>query len=269
MNIYYASNEGDISLQSTSKGNQRKWVIGNKFLKADTMGYESIAEVLASELEMVVDGIDFVNYSLCKVIENGKVFFACESDVFLSGGDRLVSLERILSRYAGSEVKRDILFKGLTGKNLVSKVVKICSDMTNLSEESIMMYLSNMIKLDAILLNEDRHTNNIAFIKGKEGYRLAPIFDNGLSLLSDLDCYPMGANISMLIRKVKSKPFSTDFKKQLGYFSSLPLLRIDYERLLFRLNEYTVEFKEKEYFRAKSVLLKMLNNLKGEAWNNV
>lgn len=45
MKVFNVSRENRFELSSTSKGNQIKWVKGNKFLKADTMGYESIAEV--------------------------------------------------------------------------------------------------------------------------------------------------------------------------------------------------------------------------------
>ena len=51
MNVYSIADNRSFLAQSSSKGNQTKWVYNGKFLKADSMGYESIAEVVSSELE--------------------------------------------------------------------------------------------------------------------------------------------------------------------------------------------------------------------------
>ena len=77
-------------------------------------------------------------------------------------------------------------------------------------------YLSTIIELDAFLLNEDRHTNNLAVIRNEEtgNFRLCPIFDHGLSLLSDLNDYPLDADVYVCIQRVKAKPFSPDFGEQ-------------------------------------------------------
>lgn len=49
---------------------------------------------------------------------------------------------------------------------------------------NIHAYLSKVLTLDMICLNEDRHLNNLALImRGNEFYP-APIFDNGVSLLT-------------------------------------------------------------------------------------
>ena len=48
----------------TSKGNQPKWHIKNKWYKADHMGYEALAEYVVSELLKKSDIGDFVDYHL-------------------------------------------------------------------------------------------------------------------------------------------------------------------------------------------------------------
>ena len=46
-------------------------------------------------------------------------------------------------------------------------------------------YLGNILAIDQIILNEDRHFNNLGLIKVKDGeYRPAPIFDNGKSFFT-------------------------------------------------------------------------------------
>lgn len=74
------------------------------------------------------------------------------------------------------------------------------------------------LELDAFFLNEDRHTNNIAFILNDDTgeYRFCPYFDFGLSLLADTtEDYPLGEDIYNLIPKIHAKPFDVDFDVQL------------------------------------------------------
>ena len=101
-------------------------------------------------------------------------------------------------------------------KEKIDFVIDVVNSETGLD---ITDYLRKIFTLDAIVLNEDRHLNNLSVIYGEGGYRIAPIFDNGLSLLSNIKDYPLGTPASILIRKVKSKPFSINFKKQYNFFS--------------------------------------------------
>lgn len=43
-------NSKKLVVESTSKGNQRKWYQGNLFIKEDYLGYEGIAECVVSTL---------------------------------------------------------------------------------------------------------------------------------------------------------------------------------------------------------------------------
>lgn len=269
MKVFNVSRDDRFELSSTSKGNQTKWVKGNKFLKADTMGYESIAEVLASEVEKATNGIDYVDYFLCKIVEDGiKSYYGCMSDIFTSKDESIVSLYSILKKYYGGEKVLKEKLRDIEGIDLVNILISVVSSVTGISYIDIKNYLSAVVKLDAILLNEDRHLNNIALIKNSNGgYRFCPIFDNGLSFLSDTDDYPLDKKgVSHKISRVKSQPFSRDWRKQIGYFDDCDLLHIDINSLRYRLENYTVEFKEAEYERALEVLKIRLKTLKGVAW---
>lgn len=269
MQVFNVSRGDRFELSSTSKGNQTKWVVGNKFLKADTMGYESIAEVLATEVEKAIEGIDYVNYFLCKVVEDStKSYYGCMSDIFTSKDESIISLYSILKKYYGGERVLKENLRGIEGIDLVNTVITVVSSVTGISYIDIKNNLSTIVKLDAILLNEDRHLNNIAFIKNSNGaYKFCPIFDNGLSFLSDTNDYPLDKKgVSHKISRVKSQPFSKDWRKQIGYFDDCDLLHIDINSLRYRLENYTVEFKETEYERALEVLKIRLKTLKGVAW---
>lgn len=68
-------------------------------------------------------------------------------------------------------------------------------------------YLGRLLTIDALFLNEDRHTHNIAVLCDDLGeFHYCPIFDNGVALLSDLTMdYPMNREITELIPQVGAK----------------------------------------------------------------
>ena len=75
-----------------------------------------------------------------------------------------------------------------------------------------------MLELDAFFINEDRHTNNIAFILNDDTgeYRFCPYFDFGLSLLADTSIdFTLGGDIYEMINSIHAKPFDRDFDVQL------------------------------------------------------
>ena len=90
------------------------------------------------------------------------------------------------------------------------------------------------MELDAFFLNEDRHTNNLAVIRNEKtkAFRLCPVFDNGLALLSDLNDYPLDKNLYDCIAHVGAKPFSSDFDTQVEAAELLykPQLKFFFDR---------------------------------------
>lgn len=80
---------------------------------------------------------------------------------------------------------------------------------------------------------------------------MAPLFDHGLSLLSDIKDYPLNIPISILKRKVKAKPFSSAFSKQLALYQGDPFIKRNL--LVQKLEEAPYHLN-----RAKDVVLSQL-----------
>ena len=254
------SADNRFKLSSSSKGDQVKWFTDNKYYKADTRGYEGISEALVGEFFKYIKGLDFVDYFLCEISEEDKSYFGCYSENFLRKGESLVSVYRILERTSRS-VNNDL--KKLNGKDLLSYVIDSVRDYTSLD---ITDYLGTISYLDCITMNEDRHFNNICLKVNKDSvFSLSPIFDNGLSLLSDVKDYPLEGSIGKMMNLVKCKPFSTNFMKQCSYFDRDPLI-IDVKSFCKDLKYKTVDFKLEEYNRALTVLLKRLKQTEGIIW---
>ena len=267
--MIYASKDSVLFLsQATSKGNQPKFYLNGNYYKIDYFGYESIVEALVSELECYIKDFPHIDYYLEEIIKDGKKCTGCVSKDFSLVGYREESLYHILMSN-GESITR--LYKKYSGKDLVDYIVEKVSSITSLD---IRNYIGKIIYLDAIILNEDRHLNNISFRVSKENkYSFMPVYDNGLGLLSDIKEYPMGENINTLIRRVKSKPFSTSFSKQVNYFRgdvSPLIIDIDgfynkLEKVENNINDY-VPFLQKEYRRAVIILKHRLKQLEGIVW---
>ena len=197
-------------LSHSSKGNQPKWRYRNKWYKIDSFGYESLAEIVISRL---LNGrVDALSYEPVQISYNGEVRMGSVSNNFLGEGDELYTLERLHLIFRG-EGCAEQLDKINSTEEKIQYTVDFIKDVTNI--DNVGETLTTWLELDAMFLNEDRHTNNIAFVRDAEhNWRWAPYFDNGLSFLSDTKAYPTNVNYSIHKRKIKSKPFSDSFSKQ-------------------------------------------------------
>lgn len=277
MRIIEVPEERRFLLSSTSKGNQIKWFYNNEYLKADSMGYEGLAEAFVSELESRIVNPDFcyVDYQMCIIREissdsgDSTDYTGCRSKNMLHDGEFLLSVYRMLeTRYSKNKVNS--ILNGY-GREIVDFVLGMVEEVTSIKSSVFRTYLAHMLMLDAIVLNEDRHLGNISLIKSVNGgYRLSPIFDNGLSLMSDTLQYRFDKPYLINIRKVKSRPFSSSFLKQLGYFEGEPLLLIKDANFISDIvaSNYDIGENEVAFNRAKVVLKNRLNALKGVAWED-
>ena len=244
-----------ISIVSTSsKGDQSKWLIKEKWVKQNTRGYEDIAEYVASLIlkASTLDPSEYVLYEPCKIqFENGQVTKGCYSLDFRGPNHQEVSLERLFETHF--ESTSDILEN--TKLSTKEKIEQVVEKVHLFTELDIMRPLTRMLAFDALILNEDRHTNNLLFLYNftLNTWKLAPLFDHGLSLLSDVKDYPLGIDIEILKRKVKAKPFNTNFKKQLALYEGPPFIHVEKLKRLLDASSYDLG-------RAYNVIQMQLND---------
>lgn len=199
---------------TSSKGNQLKCKFNERWYKADYLGYEGAAEYLSSFICQNSNIEEYVSYSLADIVIPSveKSFKGCSSADFLNEGEDLVTADRLLSKFISKDFVEK--YKKMPLKNAISTFVNDIEQITGI--ENFGAKLTQMLELDMLILNDDRHFNNIAFIRDKDGaYRFSPIFDNGGAFLADTTYdYPLGKNFYGLISNVNAKPFSADFDKQ-------------------------------------------------------
>ena len=209
--------------RQSSKGNQLKWRRGCNWYKADSSGYEGLAEYMVSELlrESDLHQEEYVLYQTEEIRYGVQTWHGCVSRNFLQEGSQLLTLERLYHNHSGLSLYQS-LYQIDSVEERVRFLVEKISQLTGITDFGV--YLSKMITIDALFLNEDRHMHNIAVILADDGsYHLCPLFDHGASLLSDttLD-YPIDhADLYEMMGRVRAKGVSPCFDEQLDTVESL------------------------------------------------
>jgi len=243
-----------IAIVSTSsKGDQSKWRIGNKWVKQNSRGYEDRAEILASLILecSTFSKSDYVSYFPCKIeLPNGDFAQGCYSLDF-RGTKQEVTLERLFEANFSST---DQILNNAT-LSTEAKFQMLMQKVQEYTGLNVSIEMARLFAFDALILNEDRHTNNILFLYDpiQKSWELAPIFDHGLSLLSDIKDYPLGKPLTILMRKVKAKPLNSSFSKQLALYTGEPFIRKN--ELIRKLEASTMELG-----RAKEVLYSQIQD---------
>ncbi len=242
----------------TSKGNQPKWHIGEKWYKADHMGYEALAEYVISELLKKSNVVQFVAYELIKIRYDDKESIGCVCDNFKAKNEMLIPLERLHRQYFGKGLA-DALAPMENAEERLAYTVNFVEETTGIQDAG--KYFAVLLALDAFFLNEDRHTNNIAVLRDEKtkAFRFAPIFDNGLALLSDTNDYSLETDLYQNIAKVQAKPFDTDFDEQLNaaeeLYGSHLKFQFNSEDIYRILDELQGIYDEKILKRVEKLLL--------------
>ena len=201
--------------RQSSKGNQLKFRRVGIWYKTDYLGYEGLAEYVISKLLAFSDlsEDEYVEYEPEKIEYNGIEFNACSSKDFTNGWN-LITLERLFKNTYGYGLNQ-IIYSTPDHEERLKILVEQVERTTGL--KAFGTYMSKLLTVDALFLNEDRHTHNIAVLTNGTGdFRIAPIFDNAAGLLSDTSMeYPMSKDALDLIEKVKAKTFCESFEEQL------------------------------------------------------
>ena len=203
--------------RASSQGNQLKWKAGDYWYKADSTGYEGLAEYVISHMLTYSDleKEEYVLYGLETIRYKNKVMNGCKSQNFLNDGEMLITLERLYHNHTGRSFYSDVyLIKDHVER--LKYIVDRTEEMSGIKDFGI--YMSKILTIDTVFLNEDRHLHNIAVIRKRNGdYRLCPVFDCGAGLLSDTGMdYPPDTDIYEAMRnEVKAKTFTEDLDEQL------------------------------------------------------
>ena len=230
------------NISTSTKGNQNKWFDGMYWYKADGLGYESLSEFVVSSLMKYTNISNYVNYSLIKIEYKKNTYTACKSKNFIND-EKLITLKKLFMLALGVDVY-DELKKYITPKDKIKYIVSNVKKITNLNNFG--EYLTTMLELDAFFLNEDRHLNNIAFLRNTDGnFELCPLYDFGASLFSDtMTDYSLDKNYDECLKHIFSKPFSENFDEQCEAAEQLFGVQFEYNFSMKEVDEVLDQAKK-------------------------
>ena len=215
--LFGAEKKADVldfsSPDNTSDGFLKKrWKIINGkrcLLKSGSAPFmqQPFNEVIASKV-MERLGISHIPYSVI-FDEDGEPYSVCED--FITEDTELISAWRIMqSRKQDNHTSR------------YQHYVNCCEA---LGIKNIRRSLDEMIVVDYIIANEDRHFNNYGLIRNADTLEYispAPIFDSGSSL-----GYDKVASQILSGKNVQCKPFKKTHEQQLGLVTSFDWINFD------------------------------------------
>ena len=207
---FLISDECLVRTSGTSDGTQDKYFKDGTWFKLDRHGGEGMAETLASSVLNAIGFPNdlFVEYKPC--IINGKN--GCYSKNFLKENESFITFYRLYKNVTGRDLAT--ICSKMDYDDAIEYVISFVKEQTNLD---IHEYLANTFCLDMLILNEDRHFNNLGIIYDETNFKIAPIFDNGKSFL-------IGNQHS---GKAYAKVFSPSFKTNYEYLIKYSTLKID------------------------------------------
>lgn len=202
-----------IKSENSSIGVQEKYYKDGYWYKIDRYGGEANAEMLASIVlqNSTLSQDEFVTYELGTL--NDKV--ACRSKNFLKEKEELITFGMIHEAIAGCSFGKPML-----GKTYQAKIEYCIQFFKKYCNLDISSYLAKIFYLDMVIRNEDRNFGNLAVIYDSEldNYKVAPIFDNGFSLLVGNEPVKLIGTIEDRLNSVAGKPFTSNLETQARYF---------------------------------------------------
>ncbi|MBP5442029.1 MAG: hypothetical protein J6Y60_02205 [Treponema sp.] len=222
-----------IRTYGTSDGTQDKFYKDGFWFKLDRYGGEGLAETAASIIlkEGGLSPSQFVEYLPCVV--NGKN--ACYSKNFLKDDESFITFYRLYKNVTGRDLAQ--VCSTMDYDDAIEYVMNFVKQQTNLD---IHEYLANTFALDRVILNEDRHFNNLGIIYDGTEFKTAPIFDNGKSFLIGNKRAIEENSLQDKIKTAHSKAFSPSFELNYKYLKECCTLTIN-ESILEAVRQYDLD----------------------------
>ena len=194
---HYDSQKTGITSNSSYLGAQKKWVTNSHtWFKRDILGGEAVSETLVSLflsscLNITEFEAGFVAYGVSTTGSN-----LCYSYSFLKEGESFIPLYDAIKALKPKEQE----FMDFEGK-----LEYIDSVYEGVLGYSCKRWLLRVLTLDVMFRNTDRHLSNLGFISDRKGnLRIAPIFDNGMSIgVSEGSYFDLSNTISGLGFQIK------------------------------------------------------------------
>lgn len=224
-----------ITLNSPSKGAQNKWITSdNKFIIKDRFYYQlrywndDLVEVLASKIGRQL-GLNILEQHLCKLGSKDCSF----SENW--GNKRFIPYDKLdkANDFIGYSDPTD-------------RVKYIISCLSNAVHRDATDYVKEILTIDFLIGNEDRHTQNFGILVDEYGQvEFSPIFDCGLGLFEH-DILYNELSLSDSIKKMQHPTFGDWKKIDSKYFIHEGIYRVESSLLPNRLAKEYLRYSAKQ-----------------------
>jgi hypothetical protein len=210
-----------VTQMGTSEGTQIKYYKDGFWYKKDNRGSEGRTEYLVSKLLTFssLTSDEYVMYE-CGTINGNS---GCRSRNFLEPDEELITLYRLYYNEFGKDLSK-VISQMETMEERIRYVLAFVKDSCALD---LTDYFKKVFTLDLLVLNEDRHLNNLAVILKENHFEVAPIYDNGVSLLTANQSVNWRFGIEENVKRVIARPFSGSHEKMQAYFGKGFTLEVD------------------------------------------
>lgn len=253
MEEYNISKEYVVLNRSDSLGTQPKYYKDGYWYKLDRMGHEGLAEALVSDVLCCSNISDFVVYERCTI--NGVC--GCRSKSFLNPGEQFVTFASLYRSMRLGDLG-SVIYTIPTVEERLRFLLDFVRDVTGVDCTE---YLYQILTLDMLIRNPDRHFKNLGLILGVDNkYRVSPIFDNGQGLMQNYTITPPYLDIEEKEQRISAATISGSFELQYNAIKNVykgERIVVDYGKLYPLLEE-----KYPKDSVAKAYLLYTLNRYK-------
>ncbi len=220
-----------ITDTGTSDGTQIKYCYEGKWYKVDRYGGEGVCEELASKI------LELSDYDPAKYVCYNRIIIndspGCVSDSFLRDNEYFITFYRLHMNIKGDDPA--VLTSRMDYDDAIGYMIDFLKTHAGVDVSS---YLADIFTLDALILNEDRHFNNLGLIYNGKEYRCAPIFDNGKSLFVGNSYYDPLKSMADNRKNAFAKAFCGSFEINKKYLEKHTTLQLNRDRILKYLEGY-------------------------------
>ena len=154
MSLHFVTNERIA--ETSSKGNQEKWVDENRWYKLDQFGYEALAETLISQLLELSNcekdyPFRFTRYQMERITAHDIERTGCSSENFLLPEQSIITLSHLFKRESEAPL-RTLLSRQSSDKKRIAYLADATAELTGL--KLFPQYLTLLFEVDALFLNE-------------------------------------------------------------------------------------------------------------------
>ena len=208
--IYKEDDLLELNLLNSSKGNQHKWYdsetnvyVKGQFMYQNKAWKDYLVEILAHKLAKQMNlSTAVLEQTKCKIITKDATILGVISKDFSVDEIEYISFYRLSATALNNQFP-----KNATNTTIFNYIRDIIYDICKFDCHN---YVLDMLLLDTLLCNEDRHLHNFGVFRQGTVFKPAVLFDFGLGMFEHDRKYENIVSVEQVFDMVSCKPFQSN-----------------------------------------------------------